>query len=160
MTNSQKNQNSKLTPAERRVKKTNDHLREELGINIKIDLAGNSLRIRKTLPPRSEPKQTKWQQQTITLGLTADQQGVAQASQDVIHLNALLSQRKFDWKTWDQYLHRPCQHRVKQTELIGTQVKRFKEHLLASEKITQEKTWKSQWSFYFNKLPCREISFF
>ena len=155
MTNSQTIQDSSMTPAERRVKKTNHHLREAFGIQIKIDLAGNSLRVRKTLPPRPRSGRTEWYQQTITLGLKADRKGVEQALKDIIELNNLLSQRKFDWKTWDEYIRRPCQHRVNQTELIGTQVEKFKEHFLAlpREKVSRAEAWKTQWAHYFAKLP-------
>ena len=155
MTNPQTIQDSRGTPAERRVKKTNDHLREEFGIQIRIDLAGNSLRIRKTLPPRPRSNRTDWYQQTITLGLKANPKGVEQALKDVIELNNLLSQRKFDWKTWDQYICRPCQARVNQTELIGTQVENFKEYFLAlrKERVSRAEAWKTQWTCYLNKLP-------
>ena len=155
MTNPQTIQGSRGTPAERRVKKTNDHLREEFGIQIRIDLAGNSLRIRKTLPPRPRSGHPDWYQQTITLGLKADPKGVEQALKDVFELNNLLSQRKFDWKTWDQYIRRPGQSRVNQTELIGAQVEKFKAHFLAlrKERVSRAEAWKTQWAGYLNKLP-------
>ncbi|MBM0745567.1 hypothetical protein JOY44_29545 (plasmid) [Phormidium sp. CLA17] len=155
MTNSQTIQGSRGTPAESKVKKTNVHLREELGIQIKIDLAGNSLRIRKTLPPRPRSGRTDWYQQTITLGLKANPKGIAQALKDVIELNNLLSQRKFDWKIWDDYLCRPCKARVNQTELIGAQVEKFKKYFLAlrKEKVSRAEAWKRQWAHYLNKLP-------
>ncbi|HEY9877811.1 MAG TPA: hypothetical protein V6D29_05110 [Leptolyngbyaceae cyanobacterium] len=158
MANLQEPQSTKLTPAERRVKKANDHLREEFGIKIRIDLAGHSLRIRKTLPPRPGSGKTKWHQQTLTLGLTADREGVNQAFQDVIHLNTLLSQRKFDWKTWDQHIRLPCKARVNQNELIGVQIEKFKKHFLAlpKQKITREEAWRTSWSVYFNKLPSEQ----
>jgi integrase len=151
----QKIQNRRLKTAKHQVKKTNDYLREELGIYTKIDLAGNSLRIRKTLPPRPGSGHTKPYQQTITLGLKADKKGIEQALKDVIELNNLLAQRKFAWKTWDQYLDRPCPYRVKQTELIGAQVERFKKHFLALKKgkISREEAWKTQWSCCLKKLP-------
>lgn len=155
MTTSQKKQDSRETLTERKVKKANDYLREELGIHIKIDLAGNSLRIRKTLVPRPGSGHTKPYQQTITLGLKADKKGIEQALKDVIELNNLLAQRKFAWKTWDHYLDRPCPYRVKQTELIGVQVERFKKHFLALPKarISREEAWRTQWFPYLNKLP-------
>ena len=155
MINSPANQNFKGTPAERRVKKANDYLREELGIRTKIDLEGNRLRIRKTLPPRPNSGHTKRYQQTVTLGLNADRKGIEQALKDVIELNNLLAQRRFDWKVWDQYLRRPCQHRVNQNELIGAQVEKFKKHFLAlpKTKISREDAWRTQWSQYLNKLP-------
>jgi integrase len=152
---SQAPQSSKLTPAERRVKKANDYLREELGIRIKIDLAGNSLRIRKTLPPRLGAKKTNHCQQTISLGLKADRKGIEQAIKDVIELNNLLSQRKFNWKDWDQYLRRPCLHRVRQSELIGELVQKFKKYFLSLPKnrISREEAWRIQWFKYLKKLP-------
>ena len=155
MTNPQTIQAFNGTSAERRVKKTNDHLREEFGIQIRIDLAGNSLRIRKTLPPRPRSNHTDWYQQTITLGLNADRKGVEQALKDVLELNNLLSQRKFTWKIWDEYICRPCQALVNQTELIGAQVEKFKAHFLAlrKEKVSRAEAWKTQWACYLNKLP-------
>ena len=155
MTNLQTIQGFSATPTERRVKKTNEHLYEAFGIQIKIDLMGNSLRIRKTLPPRPRSGRTDWHQQTITLGLKANQKGVEQALKDVLELNNLLSQRKFDWKTWDKYIRRPCQPRVIQTELIGAQVEKFKEHFLSlpKEKVSRAEAWRTRWSIYLNKLP-------
>ena len=155
MTNPQTIQDSRETPAERRVKKTNEYLREAFGIQIRIDLAGNSLRIRKTLPPRPKSGRTDWYQQTITLGLKADQEGLKQALKDVLELNNLLSGRKFTWKIWDEYIRRPCKARVSQTELIGAQVEKFKAHFLAlpKEKVSRAGAWKTQWAGYLNKLP-------
>jgi integrase len=155
MTTSKEIQDSRLTSAERRVKRANDYLSEELDIKIKIVLIGDRLYIRKTLPSRPGSSKTEWHQQTITLGLTANSKGVEQAIKDVMELNNLLAQRKFDWKTWNQYLCRPCKHRVRQSELIGKQVEKFKEHFLSlpKDKLTREDAWKANWAQYFNKLP-------
>ncbi len=155
MTNLQIIQGSRGTPAERRVKKTNDYLREAFGIRTRIDLAGNSLRIRKTLPPRPKSGRTEWYQQTITLGLKADQEGLKQALKDVLELNSLLSRRKFTWKIWDEYIGRPCKARVTQTEVIGAQVAKFKAHFLAlrKNKVSRAEAWKTDWAQYLNKLP-------
>ena len=144
-----------LSPAQFRVEKANNYLYEELGISIRIDLEGNSLRIRKTLPPRPGSRRTRQHQQTLILELDASQKGIEQAIKDVIELHNLLSLRIFDWRTWDRYIRRSHKRCVRQNELIEAQVERFKNHFPRPSKsrITREEAWKTQWAPYFNKLP-------
>lgn len=126
-----------------------------LGIYIKIDLKSHRLRLRKTLPPRPGSGRAKWYQQAVTLGLNADSDGVKQAMLDVIELNRLLSERRFDWKIWDKYLVRSCKNRVRQTELIGAQVDKFQKYFLAlpEQKVSRENAWKYQYYPQLKKLP-------
>lgn len=158
MARSQKEQTSNLKTAKHRVKQANNFLYEECGIRMKIHLIGQRLYIRKVLPPRPESERTDRHQQVITLGLNADQQGIQQAIQDVRELSSMLSQRKFNWKTWRQYLGDSYEPRKSQTETIRTQVEKFKAYFLTlpKQKISREDAWKTQWSHYFKKLPFDE----
>lgn len=69
-------------------------------VGVGVEVLGDRLRLRATLPPRPGSQKTNPYQQRISLGLPANLDGLRQAEKEARLVGAQLAAREFEWSRW------------------------------------------------------------
>lgn len=133
-----------------RIEQANGRLRAA-NVGVVIEMQGNRLHLRATLPPRPDSTKQQPYQQRISLsnqGIRANPIGVKEAEAEARKVGALLACREFDWQPYLKSDDKPCL-------TISDWVELFEADYFASKSRTpqSETTWRGDYRKTFNKLP-------
>lgn len=127
-----------------RIAQANGRLKSSR-VRVRIEVIGEKLYLKATLPPRPDSNKTQRHQQRIALGIGAHPRGVQLAEQEARKVGALLDCREFDW---DPYL--VARGVIPQT--VGDWVAKFTAGY--QEKVSAI-TWKTDYQEVFDTLDQR-----
>lgn len=124
------------------LQKVNARLRAA-NTRVVVDVRGESLYLRATLPPRPGSKKTEPHQQRVALGMPANLAALREAEKEAKLMSALLATKEFEWS----------RYRVESPnrETCEAWIERLKEHYLnTGGKLS---TWNGDYNKAFKKLP-------
>jgi len=124
------------------LKKANARL-QAAKCRLTIEVRGERLILRGTLPPKPDSDKTKPFQQKITLGLPANPSGIAQAEKEARKISALLDCKEFSWK--DYYKVSTSEDRV-----LSDEIDRFYKTLI--ERGGNPTNWRNRYQPTLSKL--------
>jgi integrase len=117
-------------------------------VGAKIEIRGDRLVLRATLPPKPGSDQTKPHQQRLALGCHANGAGLSIAEAKAREISALVDQGRFDWTP---YLRSNAQDR----NTVGHWAERFEKNYFEKRErnAETETTWRGDYRAVLNKLP-------
>jgi integrase len=132
---------------EGKVNRANGRLKASK-VGARIEIRGDRLVLRATLPPKPGSDQTKPHQQRLALGCHANGNGLSIAEAKAREISALNDLGKFDWKP---YLRSNAQT----SDTVGHWLERFEKNYFEKRERTQksETTWRGDYRAVLNKLP-------
>jgi integrase len=136
------------SPVDTQVAAINDRLKAQ-HCKIKVQLIGQSLYLRGTLPPKPGSGQVLASQQRIPLRMSATTAGLKRAEALARQAQDALTLDKFDWADWIDGNDR---NPLKVSELV----KNFEQHYRSMHRIL-DRTWRRDYQSLFNQLPQSEI---
>lgn len=123
-------------------------------MGVRVELMGNNLYLRATLPPKPNSDKSKPSQQRIALGIRANIKGIKRAEAEAYKLAGLLACKDFKWDVYLQSsTHSPALRYV--ADLIADFETFYFETRQRNHKT--ETTWKIEYLQVFRKLPPQEL---
>ncbi len=121
-------------------------------VGVRIELSGNRLCLRATLPPKPGSLKTQPYQQRLFIGVHANAQGLSVAEQRAKEVGVLLDQGKFDW---GMYVNSGDENNV---QTVGDWVIQFERDYFTrrSRSPKTETTWQDDYVKVFKTLPQSE----
>lgn len=115
--------------------------------SLKIELAGNRLCLRGTLPPRPGSGKERPYQQRLYLGIPANPLGVSEAEKQARKIGALLACKEFEWGPWLK--------RNPEDLTIAHWISELERDYFSTRArtLTTEKTWTHDYLERLQKLP-------
>lgn len=127
---------------------------KDSNMGVKIELIGNRLYLRATLPPKPNSNRSRPFQQRIALGICANKKGVKRAESEAYKLGGLLACKEF---RWDVYLQNsPDSPPVR---YIANLIKDFENFYFETRQRNDksETTWCVEYLRVFKRLPQNEL---
>jgi integrase len=142
------NINGKIAQANGRLKASS--------IGITIELRGDRLWLRGTLPPKPDSHRQTPYQQRISLGYHANAQGLKLAEAEARKIGALVACKEFQW---EPYLKSQIEQ-IEPSHTISTWVERFEQDYFSrrSRSPKSETTWSTDYLAVFSKLPSDQLT--
>lgn len=136
-----------------KVKEANERL-NAANVGVAIELRGNRLYLRATLPPRPGCYNPKNHQQRISLKIYGNPAGIKEAEKEARKVGALVACEEFSWEPY--IINEPP---VTPNRLVKDWTKAFKEDyfLRRSKTPKSELTWATEYRLVFDALPADEI---
>jgi integrase len=133
---------------ERRIGQANNRLKAGK-VGVAIEMRGDRLLLRATLPPKPESSKFKPHQQRLSLGIHANPAGVSIAEKEARKVGALIDCHQFNW---EPYLKEKTSDSA---GTIGEWIARFEEEYFQRRKRTfkTESTWKGDYIKVLHRLP-------
>lgn len=113
-------------------------------VKVRVEQAGDRLRLRATLPPRPGSSRAEPHQQRISLGLPANPAGLRQAEKEARLVGAQLAAREFNWGRW-------CHGDTGDTWACGAAIEAFAAQYLAAGGSPE--TWDGDYKKALKNLP-------
>lgn len=115
-------------------------------IGVKIEVKGDRLYLRATLPPKPDSEKNHSYQQRIALGFHANPAGIFLAEAEARKVGVSIERKEF---SWDSYL------KINRHNLtIAHWIERFEQfHWPTTRTQASTTTWKTDYQQVFNKLP-------
>ncbi len=116
-------------------------------VGVRIEMIGDRLYLRATLPPKPDSNKTDPYQQRIALGIRANAVGVKEAEAEARKVGALLDCKEFDWKN---YLGESAK-----TATAGEWIARFEQDYFTRRERSpkSESTWRKNYWEALKHLP-------
>jgi integrase len=127
-----------------RLKQLNDRLKAAC-VGVAVEVQGDRVRLRATLPPKPGSDKLTAYQQRISLGYHANPAGLAMAEKEARKVGALLDCKQF---SWEPYLPTV----LPKGETVGEWISRFTEWRSQHDPVAPV-TWQTDYSQPFNQLP-------
>jgi integrase len=131
-----------------RVCAANDRLKSA-AVGVAIELCGDRLRLRATLPPKPGSNKLLHHQQRISLGYHANPAGLALAEKEARKIGSLLDCNQFSWEPYLPIV-------LPKGETIGEWIARFTEWRSQHNPV-EPVSWRSDYEQPFKRLPPDEI---
>jgi integrase len=134
-----------------RLNQANGRLRSAK-VGVSIELQGNRLYVRATLPPKPLSNKVCSYQQRISLGVRNTISGISYAEREARKIGALLDCKQFDWSP---YLKEPMPKLV----TVADWVERFHTDYFSKRALNpkSETTWKGDYLKVFRQLPQDQV---
>ena len=143
----------RMTSIKEQIAVINQRLKDAR-IGVRVEVLGNSLYLRATLPPKPNTNKSEPYQQRISLGIKASKEGVKRAKAEAYKLGGLLACKDFKWE-----IYLKDSPEVPPVLYIKDLIVAYEEFYFQTRQRNHktETTWNVEYDEIFRKLPQDEL---